>query len=70
MKQLTILTALLLAGCASHTPVAVCPPIRTYPPGFSERLASELEAMPSDSATVEAIGDYIGLRDAIKAGCP
>ena len=62
----TIALFLALSACASHTPVAVCPPIRIYPREFSERLANELEAMPSDSATVEAIGDYIGLRDALR----
>jgi hypothetical protein len=56
----------VVAGC-SHVPVAVCPPLKTYTPEFNQRLASELEAMPADSATVEAIGDYIGLRDQIRA---
>ncbi len=65
MKRAIIALSFLLAGC-SAVPVAVCPPVKTYPPGFSERLANEIEAMPSDSATVEAIGDYIGLRDALR----
>ena len=56
----------VLSACASHTPIPVCPPIRDYSPEFNERLATELESMPSDSATIEAIGDYIGLRDALR----
>jgi hypothetical protein len=61
-----ILAALSITAC-SHVPVAVCPPLKTYTPEFNQRLASELESMPADSATVEAIGDYIGLRDQIRA---
>lgn len=60
---------LLLAGCSS-TPVAVCPPLKDYPLSFSSRLANEMEAMPADSATVQAIGDYIELRDVLKVCQP
>jgi hypothetical protein len=56
----------LVTACTA-TPVAVCPPLKEYPESFSQRLANEIEAMPADSATVEAIGDYIGLRDAVRA---
>jgi hypothetical protein len=63
---LTLGFYLLLAACSS-VPVAVCPPLKTYTPEFNQRLAGELEAMPADSATIEAIGDYIGLRDQIRA---
>lgn len=69
-KYGTVLAAIIagfsLSSC-STTPVSVCPPLKTYPPEFSQRLANEMEAMPSDSATAEAIGDYMGLRDAIRA---
>lgn len=57
---------LLASGCTS-VPVAHCPPLKTYPPEFSQRLADEVDAMPADSATVEAIGDYIALRDSVRA---
>ena len=57
---------MLLAAC-STTPVAVCPPLKEYPESFSARLANEIEAMLADSATIEAIGDYIALRDAVRA---
>jgi hypothetical protein len=56
-------------GC-STVPHAVCPPLKAYPEGFAERLAGELEAMPADSATVEAIGDYLALRDSIRVCKP
>jgi hypothetical protein len=61
-----LLLPIFLTAC-SHVPVAVCPPLKTYDEAFNQRLAGELEAMPADSATVEAIGDYIGLRDQIRA---
>jgi hypothetical protein len=57
---------LLLAGCSS-VPVAQCPPLKEYTPEFNQRLGNEVDAMPADSATVEAIGDYIALRDSVKA---
>ena len=56
---------LALAAC-STTPVAVCPPLKDYPESFSNQLANEMEAMPADSATVQAIGDYIELRDVLR----
>jgi hypothetical protein len=55
-----------LYGCSS-VPHAVCPPLKDYPESFSNRLANEMEAMPADSATVEAIGDYVALRDSVRA---
>jgi len=67
MKRLICaLTVSFLAGCQT-VPVAVCPPLKEYPESFSQRLANEMEAMPADSATVEAIADYIATRDAIRA---
>jgi hypothetical protein len=57
---------LLLAAC-SITPVAVCPPLKAYPPEFNARLADEVEAMPADAAALQAIQDYIALRDAVRA---
>jgi hypothetical protein len=56
---------LAIAGCS--TVHAVCPPLKEYPESFSNRLANEMEALPADSATVEAIGDYIALRDSVRA---
>jgi hypothetical protein len=66
VRAATIFCAALLPACTS-VPVAQCPPLKQYPPEFSQRLATELEAMPADSATVEAIGDYIALRDSVRA---
>lgn len=65
IRAIAAFSLLLLAAC-STTPVAICPPLKTYPPEFSERLANELEAMPSDSATVQAIGDYMATRDMLR----
>jgi hypothetical protein len=54
-----------VTGCSS-VPVAVCAPIKDYPESFSNQLANEMETMPADSATVQAIGDYIELRDVLR----
>lgn len=61
-----LLPALLAITACSSTPVAVCPPLKDYPESFSNQLANEMEAMPADSATVQAIGDYIELRDVLR----
>lgn len=66
-KQLYIIPVLLAITACTTTPVAVCPPLKEYPESFSNLLANEIEAMPADSATVVAIGDYIALRDAVRA---
>jgi hypothetical protein len=67
MKALVCaLTVSFLAACQT-VPVAQCPPLKVYPESFSKQLANEIAAMPADSATVEAIGDYIALRDSVRA---
>lgn len=67
VRRFYLLPALLAIAACSTTPHAICPPLRTYSPEFNARLATELEALPPESATIEAIGDYISLRDQIKA---
>lgn len=57
---------LFLHGCTS-TSIAVCPPLKSYPPEFNARLADEVEAMPADAASLQAIQDYMATRDAIRA---
>ena len=62
----------LLSGCAStvyKTELEVyCPPLKQYPQEFNEQLATEIESLPSDdTALVEALSDYIALRDKIRA---
>lgn len=67
MRALGALLALLLLAACAGTPVAVCPPLKEYTPEFNQRLAAEVDALPADSAVVEAVGDLIGLRDQIRA---
>jgi len=71
MLSLVLVTS-LLTGCGStvyKTQLEVyCPPIRTYTPEFNERLALEIESLPSDNTALEeALSDYIALRDKIRA---
>jgi len=61
---------LLAVSCAATPPATVCPPLREYPAAFSARLADEVETAPADAAWPEAVTDYIGLRDQIRAACP
>jgi hypothetical protein len=65
MKWLAIPLLLATAACQA-VPVAQCPPLKEYTQEFNQRLGNEVDAMPADSATVEAIGDYIALRDSVK----
>ena len=63
-----VAAALLLAACTA--PVfdqAGCPALVNYTPEFNARLADEIAPLPDDSAIVTAIGDYIGLRDQVRA---
>ena len=67
MRALEAIPALFLLTACAGAPVAVCPSLKTYTPEFNQRLAAEVDALSADSATVEAIGDYIGLRDQVRA---
>lgn len=63
---------MLLSGCANtvyKTEVEVyCPKIKIYPEDFNNRLADEIEDLPTDSQAIsEAISNYIVLRDKIRA---
>jgi hypothetical protein len=58
------LIALLLSGCAT---ASVCPTLATYDEAFNQRLVSELEPLPEDSAIVQTIIDYSSLRDQVRA---
>lgn len=100
---LLVVAVVLLAACSST--ITACPPPKTYPPGFNDRLADEVEAwgsvaeiakearqladdlaakndplaasadaiatllenLPDGSAVVEVVGDYIVLRDQVRA---
>lgn len=62
----------LLTACATtvyETEVEVyCPPIKSYSEAFNNRLADEIEDLPTDSHAIEeAISNYIVLRDKIRA---
>lgn len=59
-----LLTALLtsttlLTGCAT---ASSCPPAPEYDEQFRERLSTEIERLPDDSALLRAMGDYYVLR--------
>jgi hypothetical protein len=61
---------LLLAGCATAAPqpqiVHICPPIKTYTPAFEHQAATELAALPADSAVAVLVEEDIALRRAAK----
>lgn len=66
------IVALSLSGCAEtvfRTRLEIyCPPLVTYGDAFSQRLADEIETLPSDSFAIDqALIDYSMLRDRIRA---
>lgn len=69
MLLLTVLVS--LSGCAEtvyRTQLEIyCPSIKQYSEDFNNKLADELESLPSDSRAIEeAMGNYIYLRDRIR----
>ena len=72
MKKILCLTALaLLVGCGEtvyRTQLEIyCPSIKQYTPEFNNKLADEIENLPTDSTAVEeAMKNYIYLRDRIR----
>ena len=73
LKALSLVIGMmLLSGCANtvyKTEVEVyCPSIKIYSEAFNNRLADEIEDLPTDSQAIgEAISNYIVLRDKIRA---
>jgi hypothetical protein len=61
-----LILACSLAGC-STVPHVVCLPLKERTPEFNERLASELDQLPPEAATIDAIAELISLRDQIRA---
>ncbi len=72
MKKMLLLIALVsLSGCAEtvyRTQLEIyCPSIKQYSEDFNNKLADELESLPSDSRAIEeAMSNYIYLRDRIR----
>lgn len=56
----------LLAAC-SPTVKTTCPPLVEYDQAFMDRLATEIDGLPSDSAMVRVVVDYRRLRDLTRA---
>lgn len=69
--MLLLIVLVSLSGCAEtvyRTQLEIyCPSIKQYSEDFNNKLADELEQLPSDSRAIEeAMGNYIYLRDRIR----
>lgn len=62
-----VVFSVLLAGCAAPAVVVQCPSLVEYDRAFMQRLADEVDRLPSESAIVRAIIDYRRLRDLTRA---
>lgn len=60
-----VLLAVSLSGCTSVKYVP-CPVLVTYTKQDQKALGAELQAHPSPQ-TIRVVGDYIGLRDQVRA---
>ncbi|MBS1063452.1 hypothetical protein [Gluconobacter wancherniae] len=60
-----LVLALALTGCTSVRYVP-CPTLVTYSAADQKALATEIRARPQ-SQTIRWLGDYIGLRDQVRA---
>ena len=63
-----VLVAILLlnVGCTGPNP-GPCPPLKMYTEAENEQLGRELEMLPDNAITIDVIGDYIALRDQVRA---
>ncbi len=69
--MLLLIALVSLSGCAAtvyRTQLEIyCPSIKQYSEDFNNKLADELESLPSDSRAIEeAMRNYIYLRDRIR----
>lgn len=65
MRRAALLLPLILASCSGIRYVP-CPTFVTYSKADQEALTAEIKANPNPE-TVRWIGDYIGLRDQVRA---
>ena len=66
--MLFVVAAMCLSGCVTDAAtVSACPTISTVSPELRARIADETERLPADSALGWVVGDWIGLRDQVRA---
>ena len=64
----TVVAALILAGCAqTHDVTTACPAIKAYDPAFLKSWDDALAGRGEADPLVIISGDYIGLRDEVRA---
>jgi hypothetical protein len=62
-------TTILLTGCISirGEPVAICPQIQKYSVAEQDKLLEEYRRLPANSIIKRTLGDYLNLRDQVRA---
>lgn len=56
-----------IAGCATAPSSPVCPILPSYGPGFQDRAAAEISALPQGSYARQLVQDYMMVRDGCRA---
>lgn len=66
---ITVLTLLTACGAkvSDRRLEVYCPPLETYDTEFNEKLADEVQSLPSEATAIpEALIDYVELRDRVR----
>jgi len=68
---LGLAAVLILSACVGDAPpistTMICPQLSQYSPEFRNKLADEIDKLPTGSALGQAMTDYRRLRDDIRA---
>lgn len=67
MRLALALTLLSACGTENSNSVCVCPPVKKYDQEDQLKLASEIKQAPKEAIFPLFIGDYVILRDALRA---
>ena len=67
MKQLALLVSFALSACCTDSVIVKCPALSSVSNETRLQLKEELSRIPGGSATMWAIGDWMSLRDQIRA---
>lgn len=66
-RTLLLIPLLWLTACESTIGSCSLLTLKDYPPAVSDRLADEIEAAPANATWPGVVGDYIALRDEVRA---
>lgn len=66
-RTLLLIPLLWLTACETTSGDCSLIALKVYSPSVSDRLAGEVEAAPPDATWPGVVGDYVALRDEVRA---